>query len=186
MQSKRHKNQDRSNIETCKHIQHTQTSTCRHARPQNYMQENTHAHTSYDSFVSTQRDTNSTDYKQEHIDQVSVHCVCIRAPHQQLWHKKNKQCLLLLLLRPALLLTEDNHLRAASPCCLPLCVSACLRLSKCTQRATVDHWQHHPRPVLQPPVTDECPHTVWLSDQSVWVTKTGPRAESASVNRHFL
>lgn len=41
-------------------------------------------------------------------------------------------------------------------------------------------------PVPQPAVTDKCPHTVWLSDQSVWVTKTGPRADSAPVNCHFL
>lgn len=43
-----------------------------------------------------------------------------------------------------------------------------------------------PTAVLQPAVTDECPHTVWLSDRSVWLTKTGPRAESFSANRHFF
>lgn len=69
--------------------------------------------------------------------------------------QKNKSVPLSL----ALLLTEDNHSQTASPCCLALGVSACLRLSKCTRRATVDHWQHHPRPVPRPAVTGECPHT---------------------------
>lgn len=45
----------------------------------------------------------------------------------------------------ALLLTEDNHSGTASPCrCLALRVSACLRRSKCTWRATLDHWQPPP------------------------------------------
>lgn len=69
---------------------------------------------------------------------------------------------------------------------LALRVSACLRLYNCTQHATVDLWQRHPRPVLQPAVTQEFLHAVWLSEESVWVTKTGPKAESGPVNCHFL
>lgn len=72
------------------------------------------------------------------------------------------------------------------PCslCLALCVSARLRLYNCTQHATVDLWRLHPRPVLQPAVTKELLHAVWLSEESVWVT--GPKAESGPANCHFL
>lgn len=154
------------------HTQHINVQACK-----KHMQEHTHANPRHDSFVSMQKDTN-TEHRTIHECALGVHLSTTPTTNQQQTN--------LCLLRLALLLTEDNHLRTASPCCLALCVSACLRLSKCTQRATVDHWKHHPRPVLQPAVTDECPHTVWLSDQSVWVTKTGPGAESGPVNCHFL
>lgn len=90
-----------------------------------------------------------------------------------------------LIFLPPLLLTEDNDSRNASPCFLALVASACLRSSRRAQDATVDHWQCHPWPVLQPAVTGESPHTVWLSEWSVWGTKTGPRAESSPVSCHF-
>lgn len=73
---------------------------------------------------------------------------------------------------------------------LPLFGTPCVSMSAPVQMHMACHtWSlatttHGPVP--QPAVTDKCPHTVWLSDQSVWVTKTGPRADSAPVNCHFL
>lgn len=179
------------------HIYSTQThaniSACRHAKNLKTTCSNSHMHTQGLSHLCQNKRTPITlirNKSTEHWSNTRRPCERTKRVRQDtgattvVIKHKNK----LRLLRLALLLTEDNHLRTASPCCLALCVSACLRLSECTHRATVDHWQHHPRPVLQPAVTDECPRTVWLSDQSVGggETKTGPRAESASVNCHFL
>lgn len=122
---------------------------------------------------------------QEHTALMTAHYVSSRALNNNS-ERGGKTTTNVCHLHLPVTLTEDNDSRTASPCCLALGVSACVRLSKCTQCATVDHWQHHPRPVLQPAVTDECPHTVWLSDQSVWLTKTGLRAESFSVSCHFF
>lgn len=120
------------------------------------MQEHTHTHEVWFICVHTNtRDTNTTDHKtraqDNHQTHISHHGRTLRV-HQgtkpttkQPTKKKTKTKL--CFLRLALLLTEDNNLRTASPGCLALGVSACLCLSICTHCATVAcpaascHWR---------------------------------------------
>lgn len=157
------------------------------------MQQLTRAHTRFKSFVSKQEDTNNTDQEQEHRALVKhtsamwAH-VARASGHRSdnCGHKTQKQT------APPPSSSPADRGQSFADCLALLFGTVCVSMSAFVRMHTSCHsWSLATPPTARP--TAGCHWRVPAHSLTVWPecrggggTKTGPRAESASVNCHFL